>query len=186
VITATWDGATAGGALMPEGAYQMRAVASDSAGNTSTASLGTVSLDLRRIVISLDQQQLWALDGNHVLLTTLVTTGGPIMPTPTGDFDIIDRASPFTFRSMYPPGSPLWYAPSPVNFALKFQDQGYFIHDAPWRSFYGPGSNAVDGTPGTNTTGTHGCVNVPYDPMSWLFGWATMGTPVQVRQYVTL
>ena len=83
------------------------------------------------------------------------------------------------------PGSPYWYPNSPANFAMMFQSNGYYIHDAPWRSFYGPGSNAVDGTPGTNTTGTHGCVNVPYSPMAWLFSWATLGTPVQVRQQIT-
>jgi flagellar hook assembly protein FlgD len=185
VITATWDGSTVARSQAPSGLYTFRAMAVDAAGNRTTAPLGSVVLDHRRIVVSLDAQQLWALDGNRVLLTTLVTTGGPELPTPTGDFQVIDRESPFTFVSPYPQGSPYWYAPAPVNFVLLFQANGYFIHDAPWRTFYGPGSNSIDGTPGTNNTGTHGCVNVPYQSMLWLYNWATLSTPVQVRQHFT-
>jgi len=55
---------------------------------------------------------------------------------------------------------------------MLFRSGGYFIHDAPWRSWYGPGSNYGDGT--------HGCVNVPYSQMSFLWGWTTIGTTVVV------
>ena len=142
-------------------------------------------LDHRRIVVALDRQELWALDGNRVLRSTLVTTGDPVLPTPAGQYEILARASPLTFYSPYPPGSPYWYPLSPTTFALLFQVNGYYIHDAPWRSVYGPGSNAVAGTPGAATTGTHGCVNVPYAAMAWLYSWATVGTPVQVRPHLT-
>jgi lipoprotein-anchoring transpeptidase ErfK/SrfK len=63
---------------------------------------------------------------------------------------------------------------------MLFEDGGYFIRDAPWRSYFGPGSNAVDGRPGGNGTGTHGCVNVPFGVQARLFGWADVGTPVVV------
>lgn len=185
VITATWDGTTGASAATPGGVYTFRATAVDAAGNRTAMKLGWVVLDHRRIVVSLNAQRLWALDGDRVLLTTLVTSGGPELPTPTGEFQIIDRESPFTFHSPYPTDSPYWYPDSPTNFALLFQWNGYFIHDAPWRTYYGPGSNIVDGKPGSNTTGTHGCVNVPYYPMAWLFNWATMYTPVDVVQDFT-
>ncbi len=183
VISATWDG-TIARHLAPEGSYSFRAVATDAAGNMSRSTLGTIALDLRRIIVSLDAQQLWELDGNNILLTTLVTTGGPVAPTPVGDFQIIDRESPFTFRSPYPKGSFMWYPPSPTTFALLFQINGYFLHDAPWRSNFGPGSNAVAGKPGGDVTGTHGCVNVPYNYMAWLYNWASMYTPVEIRNVV--
>lgn len=185
VATANWDGLAAHDAPMPGGVYTFSATAVDDAGNRTQAALGWVVLDRRRIVVSLKQQRLWAMDGNHVLFTSLVTSGGPALPTPTGDFQIIDRESPFTMHSPYPTTSPFWYADSPTNFALLFQINGYFIHDAPWRSAYGPGSNTVDGIPGSNTTGTHGCVNVPYYPMAALFNWAAMYTPVHVRDDFT-
>ena len=62
---------------------------------------------------------------------------------------------------------------------MEFQSAGYFIHDAPWRSVYGPGSDGP-GQPGTNYGGTHGCVNVPLDVAAFLYGWASIGTPVVV------
>lgn len=185
VMTATWNGKSAGGALIPGGLFIFRLVATDAAGNQTSYKLGWVVVDHRRIVVSLDQQQMWAMDGNRVLMTSLVTTGGPELPTPLGDYQIIDRESPFTFHSPFPKTSPFWYPPSFTNFALLFDMGGYFLHDAPWRSYYGPGSNSVDGIPGSNVTGTHGCVNVPYYQMQWLFYWASMYTPVQVRQSFT-
>jgi lipoprotein-anchoring transpeptidase ErfK/SrfK len=63
---------------------------------------------------------------------------------------------------------------------MLFQANGYYIHDAPWRSFYGPGSNVVYGAPGTNTGGSHGCVNTPYAAMAWLWNWTPIGTPVVI------
>jgi len=185
VYTATWDGMDAHGAIMPAGNYTFRLTARDDAGNQSTTTTAAVALDRRRIVVSLNGQEMWALDGDQVLLHTLVTTGGPELPTPLGDYQIIDRESPFTFHSPFPTSSPYWYPDSPTTFALLFQSDGYFIHDAPWRTVYGPGSNQTDGTPGGNYTGTHGCVNAPYAAMSWLWNWATMYTPVQVRRSFT-
>ena len=52
--------------------------------------------------------------------------------------------------------------------AMLFRDGGYFIHDAPWRSDYGAGSNLRGGT--------HGCVNVPLSGETWLWNWAPVGT----------
>ncbi len=82
-----------------------------------------------------------------------MTTGNPQLPTVLGHFKIFAKFSPFTFISADPPGSPDWYAPSPVSYAMEFQSAGYFIHDAPWRSVYGPGSNGP-GQPGTNYGGS--------------------------------
>jgi lipoprotein-anchoring transpeptidase ErfK/SrfK len=56
---------------------------------------------------------------------------------------------------------------------MEFIGGGYFIHDAPWRSWYGPGANLYNGT--------HGCVNVPYGPMATLWSWAPIGTTVVVQ-----
>ena len=111
--------------------------------------------------------------------TSLCTTGNPLRPTVTGHFSIIAKFSPFTFVSPDPPGSYFYYAPSPVTYAMEFQSAGYYIHDAPWRSFYGPGSDGA-GQPGTNYGGTHGCVNVPLNVAAYLFSWAPMGTTVVV------
>jgi lipoprotein-anchoring transpeptidase ErfK/SrfK len=93
---------------------------------------------------------------------------------------MLAKYTPYVMRSPWPKSSPLWYADSPVSYALLFQVGGYFLHDAPWRSVFGPGSNVVDGTPGGNTTGTHGCVNVPFAAETWLYNWSQIGTTVQI------
>lgn len=133
----------------------------------------------RHITISLARQRLRAWDGHTLVLSTLVTTGNRLLPTPVGRFTIFAKRSPYTFISPWPQGSPYYYPPSRVSFALEFRAGGYFIHDAPWRAVFGPGTNTV-GSPGTNYGGTHGCINVPYNAARFLFDWAPLGTRVHV------
>lgn len=132
----------------------------------------------KRITINVGRERLRAWEGNRVVLVTPVTTGDRALPTPLGRFTVYAKFSPYTMVSPWPRGDWRWYPPSWMNFAMEFA-QGYFIHDAPWRSVYGPGSNS--GTqPGTNYGGTHGCVNVPYSAMRFLYSWATPGTVVRI------
>jgi lipoprotein-anchoring transpeptidase ErfK/SrfK len=131
------------------------------------------------IYVSTENETIsWYERGKRVGIS-LCTTGNPDLPTVLGHFTIFAKFSPFTFVSPEPKSSPDYYPPSPVSFAMEFQSAGYYIHDAPWRSAYGPGTDGP-GQPGTNYGGTHGCVNVPYDVAAFLFGWAPMGTPVIV------
>jgi lipoprotein-anchoring transpeptidase ErfK/SrfK len=134
---------------------------------------------VKRITISLSRQRLRAWVGNTVVLSTPVTTGDAVLPTPTGYFTIFAKRSPYTFISPFPAGSRFWYPPSTVSFAMEFANGGYFIHDAPWRTAYGRGTNAGS-QPGTNYGGTHGCVNVPYNAARFLYFWAPIGTSVHV------
>lgn len=176
----TWDGKDAQGALVPAGSYEIYLRAVDAYGHSSLTGWRDFLVVYKRIVVSLSQQKLWAYDGNSVYLTSLVTTGNPKLPTPQGTFTILAKFHPFTFHSPWPKSSPFYYAPSLTQYAMLFQAGGYFIHDAPWRSVFGPGSNQQIGTPGQNYTGTHGCVNVPSDVAYKLYQWAPVGTIVQV------
>ncbi len=124
------------------------------------------------IVISLSRQVLTAFQDGTPVLTSYVTTGRPWLPTPPGVTAVTAKYSPYLMVSPWAYGSAAWYPPSWTNWAMLFRSGGYFIHDAPWRSWYGPGSNTG--------AGTHGCVNVPYGPMSFLFSWTTIGTTVVV------
>lgn len=68
-----------------------------------------------------------------------------------------------------------------VNYALYFRDKGYYIHDAPWRHAFGPGTNVPHTSPdGTWEDGSHGCVHMTTAAAKWLFGWAGIGTTVIV------
>lgn len=153
-------------------------LASASFALSSTAARTTSAAPYKHITISLSKERLRAWDGHRVVLSTPVTTGNRLLPTPTGHFTIYARFSPYTMISPWPPGDYRWYPPSSMSFAEEFA-RGYFIHDAPWRSVYGKGSNT--GTqPGTNYGGTHGCVNVPYSAMRFLWNWAPLGTPIHI------
>jgi lipoprotein-anchoring transpeptidase ErfK/SrfK len=125
------------------------------------------------IVVSISRQVLTAYQDGTAQLTTFITTGRPALPTPPGIYHTFKRYSPYLMISPWPYGSPYWYAPSWTNWAMEFAGGGYFIHDAPWRSWYGPGSNTYNGT--------HGCVNVPYNQMAFLWNWAPMGTTVVIQ-----
>ena len=176
----SWNGRDNAGKLVPAGLYAYTMTAVNARGERQAESSSGLGITYKRIVVSLSQQRLTAYDGSTSVLTTLVTTGNPVLPTPLGVFPILARYSPFTFTSPWPYGSPYYYASSVVNYALLFDNRGYYVHDAPWRIYFGPGSNTTLGTPGQNYTGTHGCVNVPLAAEAQLFTWATIGTVVQV------
>ncbi len=175
-----WHGRDNQGHAVAPGTYSMYVRVTDALGNTSLRGYSGLTVIDKRILVSLSQQRLWAYDGRHLFITSLVTTGNKALPTPTGIFSILVKFHPFTFISPFPKGAWDYYAPSPVNYAMMFQSGGYYIHDAPWRSVFGPGTNSESGAPGATYTGTHGCVNVPLNVAQSLFYWAPDGTPVQV------
>jgi lipoprotein-anchoring transpeptidase ErfK/SrfK len=112
---------------------------------------------------------------------TPVTSGMPQLPTPDGTFYIQFKETNVTFYSPWPPGSPYYYSPEHINYALNFAAGGYFIHDAPWRHLFGPGTNYPHTDPdGTKETGSHGCVNVPTPAGRWLYNWAWNGATVVI------
>ncbi len=125
------------------------------------------------IVVSLATQSLTAYENDKVVAATVVATGRPALPTLTGTFHIKAKYTPYQFISPWPKSSPYWYASAWVKYAMLYEDGGYFIHDAPWRTVYGPGADL--------TNGTHGCVNVPLSTMSFLYKWASVGTTVVVQ-----
>ncbi|HWE62171.1 MAG TPA: L,D-transpeptidase [Chloroflexota bacterium] len=180
-LVASWNGYLAHGKLAPAGRYTLVIDARDRAGNHNKVASMPVTLLDKRILVSISKEELWAYQGKTLFLKTPVTNGGPDTPTIPGIFHVEVKYLNWVMHSPFPASSPLWYPDSPTNFDLLYQAQGgYFIHDAPWRSNYGPGSNSVAGTPGGNYTGTHGCTNVPLDQMKALYSWADDGTLIQI------
>jgi hypothetical protein len=81
-------------------------------------------------------------------------------------------------------GSPYWFPDVTYQYAMLFYETpqfGDYIHDASWRHTFGPGSNAPDGTPGQDDTGTHGCINVPLEAQAQLDSWTPINAPVIAR-----
>jgi lipoprotein-anchoring transpeptidase ErfK/SrfK len=177
----SWNGKTGPKTLAPQGKYYMVIRAVDPAGNATEVKTAAFSLLSKRIFISVSKEALWAYDGSKQVTYTLVTNGGPDTPTVPGTYHVEWKAAGLVMHSPWPKSSPLYYAPSKTNFALLYNaNGGYYLHDAPWRWHFGPGSNSVAGQPGGSYTGTHGCTNIPFDVMEQLFNWADVGTLITI------
>lgn len=166
----------------------------------------------RVILVSLSRQQLYAYQDGALSFTFTVETGRPELPTPTGVFHVFlkncsdlrwtSNSAPTTyhnanciehngdghqamFTSPWPQGSPYWYAPTHINYALEFKEGGFYLHDAWWHVAFGPGANTPHQLPdGTWETGSHGCIGMRILDASRLYAWAALGTPVYVRANV--
>lgn len=133
------------------------------------------------MLVSLSRQWMWAFENGTLVYSTPVTTGQPDLATPTGIFSISEKIAGTWFISPWPQGSPYYYSPVYVNYAMLFLDGGYFIHDAPWRHYFGPGTNVPHTNPdGTHETGSHGCVEVSTAAGAWLYSWAAYGATVDI------
>jgi lipoprotein-anchoring transpeptidase ErfK/SrfK len=150
-------------------------------GNRSLLSLAVKTRGQRAsarkaVVIRLGAQTLTAYLNGKPVLTTPITSGRPTLPTPIGSFSIEYRASPYVFTSPWPAGSPYWYPPTPVTWAMFFYDND-FLHDDPLQpaGSYGAGSE-------NGPYASHGCVHVPHQAMAFLYNWLPVGAQVIVAQ----
>jgi lipoprotein-anchoring transpeptidase ErfK/SrfK len=179
-IDLSWDGKDSQGKAVAPGNYRFLITAADTAGNQSQAMYDGLSITDKVIQVFLSKQLLVASAGGKVYLSTIVTTGGQELPTPPGTYEVLSKQHPFVFHSPYPKGSPFWYADVTSNYAMLFNQSGAdFLHDAPWRHVFGPGTDGP-GIPGGTYSGSHGCVEIPEAVMAGFFGWTPLGTPVIV------
>jgi L,D-transpeptidase catalytic domain len=141
-----------------------------------TAPQRSTGTSAKAVVVRLGAQTLTAYLNGKPILRTPVTTGRPTLPTPVGRYRIEAAYSPFTFYSPWPPGSPYWYPPTPVTWAMPFYD-GDFLHNDPGEpaNAYGKGSEY-------GPYASHGCVHVPHAAMAFLFHWLPIGARVIVAR----
>ncbi len=133
------------------------------------------------ILVSISKEWLWAYQDGKEVYNTPVTTARPGLVTPLGTWHIFSHLHPTTFYSPWPPGSPYWYPPTHINYALGWHSGGYFIHDSYWRCSYGPGTTGWHhDSCGGWMYGTHGCITAPLKAIIWLYYWAPNGTTVEV------
>jgi len=152
------------------------ATTSTSGGSPSPTAAG------KEIIVSLSRQWVWAYQNGVQVFNSPVMTGRPTIATPTGTYHVFLKLHPTTFTSPWPPGSPYWYPPTYINYALGWRAGGFFLHDSWWHSVYGPGTNGWHYDPKFGWQwGTHGCIAMPLSAASWLYYWAPIGTLVQVN-----
>lgn len=136
----------------------------------------------KAIVVSLSHQWLYAYEDGRLVFDHAVETGRPELPTPIGSFTVLEKSRDVVFTSPWPKGSPHYYEPTPINYAMLFKEGGFFLHDASWHVQFGPGSNVPHQLPdGRWETGSHGCVGMPIPDAKRLFAWLPVGTPVMIR-----
>lgn len=166
----------------------------------------------RVILVSLARQRLYAYQDGALAFTFTVETGRAELPTPTGVYHVFlkqcsdlrwtSNSGPTTshnvncvehngdghqamFVSPWPKGSPNWYAPTHINYAMEFKEGGFYLHDAWWHVAFGPGANVPHQlADGTWETGSHGCVGMRIPDAERLYAWTTIGVPVYVRANV--
>jgi len=114
----------------------------------------------RWIDVDLSEQRLTAYEGNTPVRTTLVSTGLPWTPTPTGQYRIYVK---YLSDDMAGPG---YYLPG-VPYVMYFY-RGYSLHGTYWHNNFGHPMS-------------HGCVNLPTPEARWLYYWASVGTLVNIH-----
>ncbi len=114
----------------------------------------------RWIDIDLSAQRLTAYQGSTAVRSTLVSTGLPRTPTPTGQFRVYVK---YASTTMSGPG----YYLTNVPYTMYFY-RGYGIHGTYWHSNFGHPMS-------------HGCVNLPTPEAQWLYNWASVGTLVNIH-----
>ncbi len=138
-------------------------------------------MDQRVVIVSLDEQALRVYDHGKLVHSFLVTTGQPDLPSPPGTWWVEGKKHPTVFKSDEPKGSPHWYPPTNITYAMQYHSNGYFFHDAWWRTEFGPGSNYPhqdpDGDPFAGQ-GSHGCVNMSTSDSAWLYNFVSVYTRI--------
>jgi LysM repeat protein len=114
----------------------------------------------RWLDLDLSAQRLTAYEGSTSVRSTLVSTGLPRTPTPTGQYRIYVK---YTSASMAGPG----YYFANVPYVMYFY-RGYGLHGAYWHNNFGQPMS-------------HGCVNLPTSEAQWFYNWASVGTLVKIH-----
>lgn len=140
-------------------------------------------MDKKVVVVSLHEQALRVYQNGKLVNAFLVTTGRPDRPSPPGTWWVEGKKSPTVFKANVPQSSPYWYPDTPINYAMQYHSDGYFLHDSWWRADYGPGTNFPhQDSSGDQFSfyGSHGCVNMPTADAAWLYSFVSLYTTVLV------
>jgi hypothetical protein len=136
------------------------------------------------LVISLTEQVLRVYQRGRLVRAMYVTTGRPERPSLPGVWSVQDRRSPVIFRSADPRNSPYWFPDTPISYAILYHWGGFFLHDAPWRADFGPGTQFPhrdrSGTTAFNFDGSHGCINLSESDAAWIYKHTDWNTTIVI------
>ncbi len=118
-----------------------------------------IGMDEKWIEVNLYEQTLAAYEGDRMVYATLVSSGLPYWPTPTG-LSRIWLKQPYGKMSGRE-GLPDYYYLQDVPWIMYF-DGPVALHGAYWHDRFGEAHS-------------HGCVNLTPQDAQWLFDWTTPG-----------
>jgi len=123
----------------------------------------------KKIVVNRTKQTLIAYDGDTVFMSTKVSTGLLLTPTPRGIFTIFKKTPTRYMQGPIPEAHLSQYYDLPgVPWNLYFTEQGAVIHGAYWHDDFGKPHS-------------HGCVNLSPAEAERLYYWADVGVPVVIE-----
>src|SRR6266699_1856255 len=135
------------------------------------------------IVVSLEEQAMRVYQNGKLVNAFLVTTGRPYRQSLPGTWWVEGKQSPTVFKANVPQSSPYWYPDTPINYAVQYHSNGYFIHDSWWRADYGPGTQFPHQDASGDiysAQGSHGCINMAKDDAAWVYGFVQLYTHIVV------
>jgi Uncharacterized protein conserved in bacteria len=136
------------------------------------------------IVTSLAEQALRLYQDGKLVHAFQIVTGQYYRPTIVGKYQINAHTELSTFLSFEKPGSPFYFPPTEIPYAMNFGDPtlGYFIHTSKWRTLYGTGMQFPHFDPhhdnSESRNGSHGCINLPLDEDQWLYQQVADGSAI--------
>jgi hypothetical protein len=135
------------------------------------------------LIVSLVEQVMRVYQNGKLVRAFYVTTGQPAKPALPGVWSVLSRQSPMTFTSGEPRSSPLWFPDTPIQYAIMYHYGGYFVHDAWWRTVFGPGTQFPHLDAGGTQyaqTGSHGCINLATGDANWVYSHTNWNTTIVV------
>ena len=136
------------------------------------------------LMVSMVEQAMRVYQDGHLIRAFYVTTGRVERPALPGVWTVQNRQAPTEFKSTDPPGSPYWYPPTPIHYAILYHWGGFFVHDAWWRVNFGPGTQFphydVGGDESFAGNGSHGCINLQENDAAWVYANTDWNTQIAV------
>ncbi len=117
------------------------------------------------ISINLTEQKLKYYFDDKLIDSFLISSGVKGMNTPVGEFEILGKED---IKRYGGPGYDFDYPDTKWNLHFHTGQYRFYIHGAYWHNNFGQPMS-------------HGCINVSYDNMEYLYWWANIGTGVIIE-----
>ncbi|MDD2807583.1 MAG: L,D-transpeptidase family protein [Patescibacteria group bacterium] len=118
----------------------------------------------KKINVTLKDQQLAYSFGGVELEKFAISGGIASMPSPTGDFTVLDKVPSKNYGGT---GYRFYFPNTKWNLHFTTKKYRYYIHGAYWHNNFGRPMS-------------HGCINVRYDQMERLYNFAEVGTKITI------